>query len=103
MSNLIVRFSVRISSHAQYNTGLFILDLNKAPWGCGTSPPPILTDTAERAIRCLACFLDHWKWRMAIREYFSSGSCVQQALILLIPRPARLTSLRAFTITNTTR
>jgi hypothetical protein len=27
--------SVRISSWAQYNTGLFILDLNKAPWGCG--------------------------------------------------------------------
>jgi hypothetical protein len=29
--------SVRISSYAQYNTGLFILDLNRAPWGCGTS------------------------------------------------------------------
>ena len=27
--------SVRISSYAQYNGGLFILDLNKAPWGCG--------------------------------------------------------------------
>jgi hypothetical protein len=27
--------SVRISSHTQYNTGLFILDLNRAPWGCG--------------------------------------------------------------------
>lgn len=27
--------SVRISSQAQYNGGLFILDLNKAPWGCG--------------------------------------------------------------------
>lgn len=27
--------SVRISSRATYNTGLFILDLNRAPWGCG--------------------------------------------------------------------
>ena len=27
--------SVRISSWAQYNTGLFILDLDKVPWGCG--------------------------------------------------------------------
>ena len=27
--------SVRISSQAQYNTGLFILDLDKVPWGCG--------------------------------------------------------------------
>ena len=27
--------SVRISSWAQYNTGLFILNLDKVPWGCG--------------------------------------------------------------------
>jgi len=33
-----VRSSVRISSVAQYNTGLFILDLNQAPWGCGVWP-----------------------------------------------------------------
>ncbi|KAF8898715.1 glycoside hydrolase family 16 protein [Infundibulicybe gibba] len=32
------RDSVRISSKAQYNTGLFILDLNRAPWGCGVWP-----------------------------------------------------------------
>ncbi|KAK0198438.1 glycoside hydrolase family 16 protein [Armillaria mellea] len=32
------RDSVRISSYAQYNTGLFILDLNQAPWGCGVWP-----------------------------------------------------------------
>ncbi|KAJ6519845.1 glycoside hydrolase family 16 protein [Mycena sanguinolenta] len=32
------RSSVRISSIAQYNTGLFILDLNRAPWGCGVWP-----------------------------------------------------------------
>ncbi|KAF8640464.1 hypothetical protein AX17_000128 [Amanita inopinata Kibby_2008] len=30
--------SVRISSQALYNTGLFILDLNRAPWGCGVWP-----------------------------------------------------------------
>ncbi|KAF5355853.1 hypothetical protein D9756_003785 [Leucocoprinus leucothites] len=30
--------SVRISSQAQYNGGLFILDLDKAPWGCGVWP-----------------------------------------------------------------
>ncbi|PPQ67675.1 hypothetical protein CVT25_012703 [Psilocybe cyanescens] len=28
------RSSVRITSTKTYNTGLFILDLNKAPWGC---------------------------------------------------------------------
>ncbi|KAF9645871.1 hypothetical protein BDM02DRAFT_3172556 [Thelephora ganbajun] len=32
------RPSVRISSWAQYNTGLFILDLDKVPWGCATWP-----------------------------------------------------------------
>ncbi|KAH0590706.1 hypothetical protein H2248_000834 [Termitomyces sp. 'cryptogamus'] len=34
----IFRNSVRISSYAQYTTGLFILDLNRAPWGCGVWP-----------------------------------------------------------------
>jgi hypothetical protein len=29
--------SVRIVSQTAYNTGLFVLDLNTAPWGCGTS------------------------------------------------------------------
>jgi len=33
-----VRSSVRISSVTTYTTGLFILDLNKAPWGCGVWP-----------------------------------------------------------------
>jgi len=32
------RNSVRVSSNAIYNTGLFILDLNSAPWGCGVWP-----------------------------------------------------------------
>ncbi|KAI3621797.1 glycoside hydrolase family 16 protein [Moniliophthora roreri] len=32
------RKSVRISSYAQYNTGLFILDTNKIPWGCAIWP-----------------------------------------------------------------
>ncbi|KAF5374757.1 hypothetical protein D9758_000273 [Tetrapyrgos nigripes] len=32
------RSSVRISSKALYNTGLFILDVNRAPWGCGVWP-----------------------------------------------------------------
>ncbi|KAK7694629.1 hypothetical protein QCA50_001816 [Cerrena zonata] len=32
------RNSVRISSQKQYNTGLFILDLDRAPWGCGVWP-----------------------------------------------------------------
>jgi len=32
------RPSVRISSWAQYNTGLFILDLDKVPWGCAVWP-----------------------------------------------------------------
>ncbi|KAG9314386.1 hypothetical protein JVU11DRAFT_5183 [Chiua virens] len=30
------RSSVRISSQAVYNTGLFVLDLDMAPWGCGS-------------------------------------------------------------------
>ncbi|KAG6851044.1 hypothetical protein H0H93_002936 [Arthromyces matolae] len=34
----VYRNSVRISSYAQYTTGLFILDLNRAPWGCGIWP-----------------------------------------------------------------
>jgi hypothetical protein len=32
------RESVRISSNTKYNTGLFILDLNRAPWGCAIWP-----------------------------------------------------------------
>ncbi|KAI0814928.1 concanavalin A-like lectin/glucanase domain-containing protein [Irpex lacteus] len=34
----VYRNSVRISSQKLYNSGLFILDLNKAPWGCGVWP-----------------------------------------------------------------
>ncbi|KDR85013.1 hypothetical protein GALMADRAFT_233577 [Galerina marginata CBS 339.88] len=34
----IYRNSIRIESLATYNTGLFILDLNRAPWGCGVWP-----------------------------------------------------------------
>ncbi|PPQ75683.1 hypothetical protein CVT24_001928 [Panaeolus cyanescens] len=32
------RESVRIQSNKQYTTGLFILDLNRAPWGCAIWP-----------------------------------------------------------------
>ncbi|KAI0307829.1 concanavalin A-like lectin/glucanase domain-containing protein [Multifurca ochricompacta] len=32
------RESVRVSSNTLYNTGLFILDINRAPWGCGVWP-----------------------------------------------------------------
>jgi len=32
------RNSVRVSSYAVYNTGLFVLDINRAPWGCGVWP-----------------------------------------------------------------
>ncbi|THU98354.1 hypothetical protein K435DRAFT_856699 [Dendrothele bispora CBS 962.96] len=32
------RSSVRISSISQYNTGLLILDINRAPWGCAIWP-----------------------------------------------------------------
>ncbi|KIJ68402.1 glycoside hydrolase family 16 protein [Hydnomerulius pinastri MD-312] len=32
------RSSVRISSKAVYNTGLFVLDVDMAPWGCGVWP-----------------------------------------------------------------
>jgi hypothetical protein len=37
--------SVRIQSQTQYNTGLFILDLNRAPWGCGTCAHQIWRET----------------------------------------------------------
>lgn len=32
---MLIIISVRVSSYAQYNTGLFILDIDRAPWGCG--------------------------------------------------------------------
>ncbi|KAH7930995.1 glycoside hydrolase family 16 protein [Leucogyrophana mollusca] len=32
------RSSVRIFSNAEYNSGLFVLDLDMAPWGCGVWP-----------------------------------------------------------------
>lgn len=32
------RESVRVSSNKLYNTGLFVLDINRAPWGCGVWP-----------------------------------------------------------------
>ncbi|KAJ2927135.1 hypothetical protein H1R20_g9944, partial [Candolleomyces eurysporus] len=32
------RDSIRIESYARFDGGLFILDLAKAPWGCGTWP-----------------------------------------------------------------
>ncbi|KZT02744.1 glycoside hydrolase family 16 protein, partial [Laetiporus sulphureus 93-53] len=32
------RKSVRVSSQKEYNTGLFILDLDMAPWGCAVWP-----------------------------------------------------------------
>ncbi|KAI0033145.1 glycoside hydrolase family 16 protein, partial [Vararia minispora EC-137] len=32
------RMSVRVSSKVTYNTGLFILDANHAPWGCAVWP-----------------------------------------------------------------
>ncbi len=38
----ILACSVRISSKKVYNTGLFILDLNRVPWGCGTSWVPAM-------------------------------------------------------------
>ncbi|KAI0735188.1 concanavalin A-like lectin/glucanase domain-containing protein [Earliella scabrosa] len=34
----VYRNSVRISSRKQYNTGLFILDLDHIPWGCAVWP-----------------------------------------------------------------
>jgi hypothetical protein len=35
--------SVRITSNKQYNSGsLFILDIDRAPWGCGASEPVLV-------------------------------------------------------------
>ncbi|KAG0708884.1 glycoside hydrolase family 16 protein [Suillus ampliporus] len=38
LSSGVNRSSVRISSQTEYNMGLFILDLDMAPWGCGVWP-----------------------------------------------------------------
>ncbi|KAF8626517.1 hypothetical protein AX15_004822 [Amanita polypyramis BW_CC] len=38
LNNGVYRDSVRVSSQAVYDMGLFILDLNRAPWGCGVWP-----------------------------------------------------------------
>jgi len=41
------RFSVRITSKQQYNSGLFIFDILNTPYGCGTWPALWLTDPAN--------------------------------------------------------
>ncbi|KAI0194645.1 concanavalin A-like lectin/glucanase domain-containing protein [Astrocystis sublimbata] len=38
------RFSVRVSSKRQYNSGLFIFDVKHTPYGCGTWPALWLVD-----------------------------------------------------------
>ncbi|KAG1825960.1 glycoside hydrolase family 16 protein [Suillus subaureus] len=44
------RSSVRIASQAQYNMGLFILDLDMAPWGCGVWPAFWQSDDIARTV-----------------------------------------------------
>ncbi|KAF9481409.1 glycoside hydrolase family 16 protein [Pholiota conissans] len=46
----VYRKSVRIESKDQFNTGLFILDLNQAPWGCAVWP-------------AFWTFGDHWPYK----------------------------------------
>ncbi|KAK8065675.1 concanavalin A-like lectin/glucanase domain-containing protein [Apiospora hydei] len=41
------RFSVRVSSKKQYNSGLFIFDVKHTPFGCGTWPALWLVDENE--------------------------------------------------------
>ncbi|KAK8136963.1 endo-1-3(4)-beta-glucanase [Apiospora sp. TS-2023a] len=41
------RFSVRVSSKKQYNSGLFIFDIKHTPFGCGTWPALWLVDENE--------------------------------------------------------
>ncbi|KAK8058678.1 hypothetical protein PG994_009126 [Apiospora phragmitis] len=41
------RFSVRVSSKKQYNSGLFIFDVKHTPFGCGTWPALWLVDETE--------------------------------------------------------
>ncbi|KAK7967382.1 endo-1-3(4)-beta-glucanase [Apiospora aurea] len=41
------RFSVRVSSKKQYNSGLFIFDVKHTPYGCGTWPALWLVDENE--------------------------------------------------------
>ncbi|KAI1814771.1 glycoside hydrolase family 16 protein [Poronia punctata] len=41
------RFSVRVESKRQYETGLFIFDVKHTPFGCGTWPALWLTDQTD--------------------------------------------------------
>ena len=41
------RYSVRITSKKQYNTGLFVFDILHSPYGCSTWPALWLTDPAN--------------------------------------------------------
>ncbi|KAK6062405.1 endo-beta-glucanase [Seiridium cupressi] len=41
------RFSVRVTSKTQYDSGLFIFDVKHTPYGCGTWPALWLTDTTN--------------------------------------------------------
>ncbi|KAK5141769.1 hypothetical protein LTR04_002478, partial [Oleoguttula sp. CCFEE 6159] len=41
------RYSVRISSKKQYNSGLFVFDILNTPYGCSTWPALWLTDPAN--------------------------------------------------------
>ena len=41
------RFSVRITSKKQYNSGLFVFDILNTPYGCSTWPALWLTDPAN--------------------------------------------------------
>lgn len=64
--------SVRISTNKTYNSGLFILDLNRVPWGCGALSPStsifhssLLTGSFPS--RCMARMVDRRSREMAIR------------------------------------
>lgn len=41
------RFSVRITSQKQYNSGLFVFDILNTPYGCSTWPALWLTDPSN--------------------------------------------------------
>ncbi|KAK7058947.1 hypothetical protein VNI00_001571 [Paramarasmius palmivorus] len=63
------RKSVRISTYAQYNTGLFILDTNTIPWGCGKIIPWAPLYIHSRLSSYMAGVLDAGLRELAIRVH----------------------------------
>jgi hypothetical protein len=107
---------------AQYNTGLFILDLDKVPWGCGEFPtlPPKKIDcssfASSRLARVLVCACIQVQMRTRTLttgiRLLGNGPWPNVRISLLIPElpiltndysPGKLTSSKECMTTSTTK